>query len=626
MNRRTRRLDIQGYRGIAVLGVVLFHFDQELFFFGYLGVDIFFVISGYVITPYLEKIVESKRPIPSLLGFYEERIRRLNPLMGIVVIFTTVLFFLIGPLSEFRTLTGQALATLLYAGNIQAFTTSQGNYFNPNPNALLHTWSLSAEQQLYFMIPILFLLILSKKMNFVLRKYLVFFFFLYLIYFLSSINVIFGVVNPLYILPQLSYYLPVSRFWQFGFGAISYRASKEQVNSAQFTLILTMVGLLILTITQRTSEIICVLFSLLLFQSNLAKTNNVVWRPLIWLGNKSYSIYLFHLPILYFYNNSPYIIEMNELLKNILIFFTIMIVSWTGSKCFEHRWRKESRQKVPQFSQVVIFFSLIPLVILMFVRIGTINYFWLSEPPVLQGTLDCNIKGKFGECVYDTLSDNKKILLVGDSHAAAISQSFTRVARGLGLNPVIMSGRGCPIFSVDSNYLANNNIYQSPKNCQEFNSNVLRFLDQNPRTSVVVMQRNPLAIKTEVPQQVLDKVKNGLLQLSQKTDALVIMGFVPEFKRSQSQGTVWSLLKENESVPKFYMEDFENNSHEYLLNNISFDDVFFFDISKVLCDQHQCKFKHNDQYLYWDENHLSLAGAAYIENFMIFAIKSALRF
>ena len=626
MNQQARRLDIQGYRGIAVLGVVLFHFDQEIFFFGYLGVDIFFVISGYVITPLLERIVESKLPFRSLLRFYEERIRRLNPLLGIAIIFTTLLFFLIGPLSEFRTLTGQALATLLYAGNIQAFTTSQGNYFNPNPNALLHTWSLSAEQQLYLIVPVIFLVILSKKMNFVLGRYLIIFFFLYLIYLVSSLNYIFGVANPLYISPQLSYYLPISRFWQFGLGAITYRASREHVNLGIFTLFTTVIGLFSLTITHRTPEIICLLISLLLFQSNLVKTKNIFWRPLIWLGNKSYSIYLFHLPILYLYNNSPFLIGIEKLFRSILSLITIIIISWIGSICLEHRWRKESAQNSLNLYQVLIAFSLIPVIIVFFVRLGTVNYFWLNDAPVLQGTLDCQVKGEFGECVYDTFSNNKKILLVGDSHAAALSQSFVKVSIRLGLNPVVMSGRGCQILPVDPDYLVNNDTYRSPKNCQEFNSNIIKYLARNPGTSVVVSQRNPEALKNEVSQKVLDKVKEGLLQLSSKTDTLIILGFVPEFKRSQSQGSFWSLLRGDVKVSKSYMEEFKSSSYDYLLKNMSSSDVFFFDISQVLCDKYQCIFKHKHQYLYWDEHHLSLSGAEYVENFIISAMKSSLKF
>ena len=87
MNKQKfRRSDIQIFRGIAVIGVVLFHFDKSVFYYGYLGVDIFFVISGLVITPILEGLILERNPRKSFSSFYEDRFRRLNPALSIVIV------------------------------------------------------------------------------------------------------------------------------------------------------------------------------------------------------------------------------------------------------------------------------------------------------------------------------------------------------------------------------------------------------------------------------------------------------------------------------------------------------------------------------------------------------------
>jgi Acyltransferase family len=149
------RPDIEGLRGIAVLLVVAFHSHILLFRGGFLGVDIFFVLSGYLITALLLQELESTGTL-SLVGFYARRARRLLPAAAVVVAFIVVVgIFLLSPIEQLL-YSKTALATTLYTSNLW-FIHQSSDYFAADTanNPLLHTWSLAVEEQFYFVWPIL---------------------------------------------------------------------------------------------------------------------------------------------------------------------------------------------------------------------------------------------------------------------------------------------------------------------------------------------------------------------------------------------------------------------------------------------------------------------------------------
>ena len=628
MNKQKfRRSDIQIFRGIAVIGVVLFHFDKSVFYYGYLGVDIFFVISGLVITPILEGLILERNPRKSLSSFYEDRFRRLNPALSIVIVSYVLIFIFIGPLSELRTLTSQIFATLIFAGNLQAYQVSQGNYFNPNPNAFLHAWSLSVEQQIYFALPLIFLLVFRNKKTLHLNRYVTLFIVSYAIYFLSSFKNILGFKNLFYVVPEFMYYLPASRFWEFFLGAIVYKLiSRNNTSKEKKSIYSAFICLLLLfSISQKPAELVCTVVAFLLFKSELNAPKNFTFKPLIWLGNKSYTIYLTHLPVFYVFNNSPQLINLEPIIRFIASFVIIILSGWIISEYFEHKWRGNKQTSKSDFRKVFVWFLLIPLLLISLLRIGTLNYFWLSNPPDIQGTLTCVNVGKYGECIYDTVTEGDKILLVGDSHAAAVSQTFVSISRKLGLNPVIMSGRSCQLTPLDREISVTKIIYDPPTDCQELNSNVLSFLESNPNTMVVVMQRNPISEEDVSSGEILQRSIEGISQLAKSSKKVIVLGFVPEFKQSQSQGTIWSLFSNNLSLSYDYFEKSNFGTYEKIQDNFNSENVSFFNILNVFCTKSTCVYKSDGKYLYWDEHHLSTDGAKYAEKFFEFAISSAIK-
>ena len=152
------RHDIQSIRGLAVVSVILFHANLDFFKSGYLGVDVFFVVSGYVVAPLLIRIAKPENDAQvttkeRVLNFYVKRICRLLPALGVTLTVSLFLFLLLIKPSDLSRVAQQGIASLLSAGNFGAskFNT---NYFQSEPNPFLHTWSLSVEIQFYLLFPI----------------------------------------------------------------------------------------------------------------------------------------------------------------------------------------------------------------------------------------------------------------------------------------------------------------------------------------------------------------------------------------------------------------------------------------------------------------------------------------
>jgi len=300
-----RRRDIQGIRAIAVLLVLAYHAKVPGFSGGYIGVDVFFVVSGFLITSLLVREFDTTSKI-SLTNFYARRVRRLLPASLVVVIGTLVISKIwLEPL-RLNDLTQDARAAALFATNI-VFAVRESDYLQSAlpPSPLQHYWSLGVEEQFYIFFPILVMVLLKLGKT---SKSL-------LIAGLTMITAVsFAVcvaITPS--MPAISFYLLPFRAWELGAGALlALLGSKvNRVKSVNREL-LGWVGLVIIIVTgfiydSKTSfpgyaaglPVVATVFLIVSGDnSKFGPSRLLELGVLQWLGSRSYSLYLWHWPIL----------------------------------------------------------------------------------------------------------------------------------------------------------------------------------------------------------------------------------------------------------------------------------------------------------------------------------------
>jgi peptidoglycan/LPS O-acetylase OafA/YrhL len=212
------RSDIEGMRGIAVLLVVLFHSGVRGFGGGFIGVDVFFALSGYLITGIILNEI-TKRGKLSFRNFYARRARRLLPAAGLVVVSTLLLMLLIYSPLELAKYARWASYTSLYASNYM-FMRDASNYFasDVTRNPYLHTWSLAVEEQFYLFWPALIALTLVATKS---RRQLAI-----VLTVMSAVSLAFCIWLTDYRAPWAFFSLP-TRAWEFGLGGLGCMASAE---------------------------------------------------------------------------------------------------------------------------------------------------------------------------------------------------------------------------------------------------------------------------------------------------------------------------------------------------------------------------------------------------------------
>jgi peptidoglycan/LPS O-acetylase OafA/YrhL len=295
------RRDIDGLRGLAVLAVVLFHARFSLFQGGFVGVDVFFVISGYLITSIISKDLEDRSF--TLAQFYERRVRRILPALIVTVVATWILAYWQYMPPEFKDYSASVASTSVFGSNILFWW--QGGYFEgpTEIKPLLNLWSLAVEEQFYLFFP-LTMLFLSRfrpsHRQFAIASVLLFSF---------TLSVARTAEDP-----EGAFYLTSTRAWELMIGALlaidGWRVvPKRVVAELEAIAGLGMLAWAFWGFSSRThfpgvSAAVPCLGAALLIHSGMNHHTWVrralVFRPLVFIGLISYSLYLFHWPLLAF--------------------------------------------------------------------------------------------------------------------------------------------------------------------------------------------------------------------------------------------------------------------------------------------------------------------------------------
>jgi peptidoglycan/LPS O-acetylase OafA/YrhL len=327
------RPDIDGLRAVAIIPVLLFHLGYSWIPGGFLGVDVFFVISGYLISSIILK--ECGAGSFSFKQFWVRRIRRIFPVLSAMLIVTlvTAYFFTFRPsLVDHAKI---ALAAVFSFANVSIWRMA-GDYWGPaaESSPLLHTWSLSVEEQFYFFYPVALFLLLKFRFKWIVS--------LFVIVFLVSFWVFLWGAERY---PDAAFYLLPTRVWELTLGCIlsviHYRKSPELNQKTQS--ILSVVGLLMVCtsffiVSGNTGISWMVLFSVLgtgmiiLNRDGDNFTKTILSNPVVvFLGKISYSLYIWHWPVIVLAR--PYYEARGEEFPNllyILIIFAVSVLSYYG--------------------------------------------------------------------------------------------------------------------------------------------------------------------------------------------------------------------------------------------------------------------------------------------------------
>lgn len=347
MNSKDYRPEIDGLRAVAVLSVLGFHIFPDIFPGGYVGVDIFFVISGFLITQLITQSIEAKKF--SLKSFYSGRIRRLLPALFVVSIVTSIFSLFILIPNDLNYFTASQASAWGYCSNL-FFSILSGGYFEQRKELFpfLHTWSLSVEEQFYFIYPIaLYFISKLKNKN----------------YYLLILFVIFLVISEGHQRNSSYYFSSMCRFFELILGAMTFSILRRpiQKNILMDVLAITLIIYPIFFFTKNTdfpglNALVPTLGAAILIIKSTNKnlvTKLFSLRPVVYIGLISYSLYLWHWPIIAF---TKYLgINVNHLI-GIYVLLLSFILAIITRRYVEAPFRRMKYS----FKNTVIFFWFLP--------------------------------------------------------------------------------------------------------------------------------------------------------------------------------------------------------------------------------------------------------------------------
>lgn len=663
------RPEIDGLRAFAIIAVIINHFNKDFLPSGFLGVDIFFVISGFVITSsiYSRKNQEFSNFI---YGFYLRRVKRLFPGLIFFLITTSIIicFFDKSPIGNLRT----AIGALFGISNMYLFKRSV-DYNAPSSemNPFTHTWSLGVEEQFYFIFPfIVWFTGFAQKKKGSFKK-------LFLIILLASL---FSFITFIYLNihnESGAYFLMPSRFWEMGSGCLLFLITKNKIISKLENLSPSLIFLLIilflfsplnLFILSSLGTVLLTCLLIIVLKKGTPLYYLFTKPKIVYIGLISYSLYLWHWGIL---SLSTWTIGVTWWTLPIQLFL-IYIISNLSFKFIETPLRKISWKifKVNEFLNFII------LVISSFISLVTLHYplygklylgnrnFKTTSILDFKGKLtgrnpkNCHLNnGKkdpkvfnsektfsssyLENCLYISSSENKTINFIGDSHTLSILPLAEKLTQDFPINTFTYSRDGCifPTIGETKNkgcfkdmnsieaYLTENENFKNKDliiSTSYLNTyfsyegdNRADFLANNSWR--IFFQRN--LVDKNLENYILS-IENFANKINKKGGSIVIFAPLPQHPMHKEflcfkdwYRPKWAIDQGCKKTDKAMLLKQRRHIYDSLKTvEKRLANLYIYDAFPILCNDKFCFNKIDEMTFYTDEDHLSYQGVEFIYN------------
>ena len=663
------RADIQGLRAIAVLLVLLFHFETRLKG-GYLGVDMFFVISGFVIASSTLREIDRTDTF-SWSAFLHRRVRRLLPGIAVVAVATAILsMLLLSPFGPQKETAKMLLSAASYTSN---FILMPQSYFSldPKANPLLHLWSLAVEEQFYFVWPIAITLFvgLRKRLPAIVLRSLVWVAVLGVVLASCWLFLVCSMNGPDVndyqwfkpfiqrdITPEhFAFYSPFTRAWEFVIGvlvALLLRL-KTMVFAPQIGSVFACsgAGMVLFGViwasrfpeiqhdlnwSTNTSATIAVVIGtgLWIFGGSHDKLLRrlISIRPLTLIGDCSYSIYLLHWPIWVLLITS--FKQTNNVIA--LAFVLSLGLGWLQFQFIEEPIRSRKSLSSATTLRFIGVFGLVAVVGFAVMSYTTpIIAMHLAGKKPDELSLHIIEKPCVGEqfvlesvqsCLYPATISQGTAILVGDSMAKSLSDGFVQATNSQGLNGYIFSYPGCSFQLFDSPFTATSE-------CAGWRADVLSALQQLQPKVLVIANLNSLYVDPPLPDWNVEEtqliwgseVTRMLKVLSELSTQVIIAQPPPRFAYDlrYDLSLLWpNTVKEPRDIVIARREEInaiEQNAiagFDFVQPIVNFTDQF--------CNANICDPKIDREFMLEDNDHLSVDGSQLVAPLLERAILSAI--
>jgi peptidoglycan/LPS O-acetylase OafA/YrhL len=638
------RPEIDGLRALAVTPVVLFHAGFSGFSGGYVGVDVFFVISGYLITSIILNELQQQRF--SILNFYERRARRILPALGFMALLTTIGAYLLMPADLLTGYSASLINVATFTSNFYFYLSSGYFATAAELKPLLHTWSLAVEEQFYLFFPLLLMLMWRYPVSRLITCLVM----------MSLASFFYGQ----YLLSQdaqdANFYLIFSRAWELFCGALlafinlNKWQSNRLISEAGSVLGLGLIVYAVIRLDHHTpfpgyATLYPVAGTLLLlaFTSGHSLIGRLLsLKPLVYLGLISYSWYLWHQPILAFLKMK--VIGAMPVMHLSTALVASLVLAMLSYHFIEQPFRKKHR-----FSRQHIFTGSAILLAAMII-IGVTGHHYQGYPDRFDAVQyqkstspmhgECNTRGQdylppSQACEY--LGEDITWAILGDSHivepAYALARRLKTHNQGLlhleftacpnGYTLELKHPAGCSDWSKEavaeilSRDHIKNVLVAYRYSMHLFGADFSQYPtppDKSPRNNLTAEFRRHM--KGTAREQYWHSFKHTIDVLLQAGKRVHIIYPIPELPVSFDQAatplSVFSdetiLNLEQATTMEFYLD-----RNRYILSKLDalpYDDqLIALKPTEVLCDDRHCTAVRGDQALYRDDDHLTVHGA-----------------